>query len=402
MSKEKDIDRVFDENIELKDNAMLKKRPELFYEWDFEKNDELGLDVYKITFGSNKKAWWTCLDCKSNYDMLINPRINNNYNCPYCSGRRVNKTNSLASLNPELASQWHPTRNGDLTPHDVTGGSNKKVWWLGECGHEWEAIINSRTSGENNCPYCSNRRVLRGFNDMWTTNPELASILLNPEDGYRYTKMSSIPLDWKCPYCSTEIKRKYINTIDEGLNICPKCDDKRSFGERMLFSLLSHFKVEFLYDRTLKWSQGKRYDFYLPSYKCIIEVHGQQHYREKTGDYKKGGRTLEEEQENDKFKEWLAKENGIDKYIVIDARKSDYELILKSILSSELANILDIPKEEMSQFGFNTNSSRIRDIWRMWDEGKYSVKEISAIIKMDRSNVSKYLKLGRDLKTCSY
>lgn len=77
--------RTFDESIELADNAMLKRRPELFNEWDFEKNDELGLDAYEVTFGSKKIAWWNCLDCSSSYDTPVIYRARGS-NCPYCRG----------------------------------------------------------------------------------------------------------------------------------------------------------------------------------------------------------------------------------------------------------------------------------------------------------------------------
>ncbi len=50
----------------------------------------------------------------------------------------------MATLYPELAKQWHPTKNKDLTPYDVTPGSHKKVWWQDYRGYEWEAIIRSR------------------------------------------------------------------------------------------------------------------------------------------------------------------------------------------------------------------------------------------------------------------
>lgn len=119
---------------ELKDNAMLKHSPQLFDEWDFEKNK--AIDIYSVTKSSAKKVWWICPDCNSEYDMPVEKRTTRKQNCPYCSGVRVNHTNSLASLNPNLASQWHPTKNGKLTPHDKTRSSHLKVWWLGSCGHE--------------------------------------------------------------------------------------------------------------------------------------------------------------------------------------------------------------------------------------------------------------------------
>lgn len=80
---------------------------------------------------------------------------------------------SFALTHPNLATQWHPTLNGDLIPEMVTPGSGKKVWWLGECGHEWDAIIAGRSGKRLGCPYCSGHRVLAGFNDLATINPEI-------------------------------------------------------------------------------------------------------------------------------------------------------------------------------------------------------------------------------------
>lgn len=64
---------------------------------------------------------------------------------------------SLAETHPEVAKQWHPTKNGNLTPNDITRGSNKEVWWKCEKGddHEWKSIIGNRTIHHQNCPFCS-------------------------------------------------------------------------------------------------------------------------------------------------------------------------------------------------------------------------------------------------------
>ena len=66
----------------------------------------------------------------------------------------ISKENNLAYLNPELAKEWHPYKNGDIKPSDVTIGSGQKAWWVGKCGHEWEAVINKRVGGTG-CPICS-------------------------------------------------------------------------------------------------------------------------------------------------------------------------------------------------------------------------------------------------------
>ena len=81
-------------------------------------------------------------------------RVNLGAGCPYCSGHRVTDDNRLSIRVPELARQWHPTKNGELTPHDVSYGSALKAWWICEREHEWEARINSRYEG-NQCRSCT-------------------------------------------------------------------------------------------------------------------------------------------------------------------------------------------------------------------------------------------------------
>ena len=55
--------------------------------------------------------------------------------------------NSLAEVHPELVSEWSE-KNLPLTPDDITFGSNKKVWWRGACGHEWQTSVKARSNGE--------------------------------------------------------------------------------------------------------------------------------------------------------------------------------------------------------------------------------------------------------------
>lgn len=82
-------------------------------------------------------------------------------------------TTSLEQLEPGIAQEWHPSKNGLLTPADVKPKSNKKAWWLGACGHEWDSKVYSRVSHPK-CPVCLFKRVQRGVNDLETLNPEIA------------------------------------------------------------------------------------------------------------------------------------------------------------------------------------------------------------------------------------
>ena len=142
----------------------------LMKEWNWSRDNELGLNPEELYCDSHKKVWWAC-DNGHEWEAAVYKR-NDGYNCPYCSNRKVLVGyNDLVTTNPELAKQWHPTKNGGLTPQDVTASSNKSVWWICDEGHEWKATVKDRKNGIG-CPYCSGKKVLSGYNDLVTANPE--------------------------------------------------------------------------------------------------------------------------------------------------------------------------------------------------------------------------------------
>lgn len=154
-------------------NDLSTIKPNIAKEWHPFKNGLL--TPKEVTVGSNKKVWWQCEEGHE-WEAVVETRAIRGYTCPYCSGRHaISGVNDLLTINPELAQEWHPTKNGMLTPQDVLAGSAKKVWWLGTCGHEWESIIANRSAKDASCPYCSGHKKLAGFNDLSTTHPEIAS-----------------------------------------------------------------------------------------------------------------------------------------------------------------------------------------------------------------------------------
>lgn len=153
-----------------KENSFAYKYPELTKQWNYEKNGLL--DPTMVSYASNKKVWWICPKGHE-YVSSIN-HIASGRGCPYCSGKRVLKGfNDLQTRNPSLAKEWHPVKNGNLTPSEIMPNSMQKVWWMCSKGHEWEETVNNRNRGRN-CPYCSGHRVLKGFNDLQTTHPMIA------------------------------------------------------------------------------------------------------------------------------------------------------------------------------------------------------------------------------------
>jgi len=143
-----------------KDNNLRVKHPDVAKEWHRTKNGKR--KPSEFISGSKKKVWWKCTKVDDHeWEATITNRTHGS-GCPFCARRKSSKDNCLADLNPDLAKQWHPTKNGDLKPTHVTCGSAKKVWW--KCpedkDHEWEAKISVRNRGAG-CQYCSGRKSLK-------------------------------------------------------------------------------------------------------------------------------------------------------------------------------------------------------------------------------------------------
>ena len=217
-----------------KEKHYLTENTKLMAEWDWEKNEK-SPDQY--TLGSGQKVWWKC-KTGHEWQAIIANRARGG-SCPYCSGRCVTYgKNDLLTTYPKIAKEWHPTKNGELNPSQVGPKSNKKVWWLCNNGHEWQATIENRTDGKG-CPYCSGRLVVSGINDLQTKNKELADEW-NYEKNYPITPDKVMPGNnkkywWTCKKCGF-IWKASINSRSRGAG-CPKCAKRfhSSFPEQAIY-----------------------------------------------------------------------------------------------------------------------------------------------------------------------
>ena len=205
-------------------NDLETVNPELAREWHPTKNGDLKPNG--ITANNSNKVWWKC-KYGHDWEATVESR-NKGAGCPYCAGQRaIAGVNDLETLFPEIAKEWHPKKNGALKPCDVMPKTMKHVWWLGKCGHEWEASVLRRTAGDR-CPYCSGRRVLKGFNDLATVRPDIASEWndsknqdLKPNE---VTSHSGKKVWWKCSK-----GHEWLATISNRVNGtgCPYCSGKK-------------------------------------------------------------------------------------------------------------------------------------------------------------------------------
>ena len=139
----------------------------------------------------------------------------------------ANKPNLLTEF-PEIAKEWDYEKNNTLTPQEVSQKSHKKVWWKCEKGHSYMQSPNNRTHQNCGCPYCSNKKVLSGYNDLATTCPEIAKEWnydkngsLTPQD---VTKGSETKVWWKC-----EKGHSYIQRLPDKIRRgkCPICSGRK-------------------------------------------------------------------------------------------------------------------------------------------------------------------------------
>lgn len=128
--------------------------PAIAQQWHFEKNGKLKPENYHG--GSSKSVWWRC-DKGKDHEWKTEIRVRTlGSNCPICINKKIVQSNCLQTTHPKLANEFHPDKNGNITPNNVGSGSNKKTWWICKHNstHEWKTVITARAIYKTGCPYC--------------------------------------------------------------------------------------------------------------------------------------------------------------------------------------------------------------------------------------------------------
>ena len=207
--------------------------PEILKEWDYEANEDLTPQMVTAGSSTDDINWICTLGHK--YKAKICHRLKGNgQNCPYCSRHKVLQGfNDLATLYPDIAAEWDYEKNKGLKnkrgedcslPTLVTPGSCavKPFWICKKYHHSWQQLVHVRVAG-NNCPYCSGQKVLKGFNDLATTNPELLGLWDYENNTLKPTEVmhgSEKVVFWKCDKGHSWKSR--INNVVHG-NRCGVC-----------------------------------------------------------------------------------------------------------------------------------------------------------------------------------
>lgn len=172
-------------------------------------------DATTVSKGSAKKVRWKC---KLEHEFLKSPSNikGDDPGCPICHGVVVQVGfNDLKSQFPKIASELQ-----DVNPESITFGSSKLLEWRCNLGHHWKARVGSRTFYNSSCPYCSETKILSGFNDLKTLFPEIASEIVGT-DPTKYGRSSKTKVEWEC-----KRQHRYISSISDRTlkgSGCPYC-----------------------------------------------------------------------------------------------------------------------------------------------------------------------------------
>jgi len=261
----------------------------------------------------NIKLLWRCLK-ESCGDLFYASwtQIYAGKGCGVCHGKQIGLSNCLAYRNPELSKEWYPTKNGKITPFDVTYSSGKEFYW--QCKnnkeHVWKANISSRN--RNGCPYCSGRLGTKEYN-LLVVYPNVCKSwdygknINNPEF---YTPKSGQSVWWICEECGYKWKNEIRNMVNS--RGCPECN--MSKGEQVIKNWLKLHSICYIYQKEFEGLVGLKgmplsYDFYLPNeYNLLIEYQGEFH---DGGGKEYTKANLEYQQEHDRRKREYAENNNI-------------------------------------------------------------------------------------------
>jgi len=345
-------------------NSLANKNPLLASEWHPIRNGKLTAE--DVTPGSDKKVWWKCDKGDDHeWEAIIKDR-NKGSGCAICANYKTVFSNSLGHLHPNLAKEWHPTKNGKKTIYNTNPGTHSKVWWKCDKGddHEWQAVVKSRTNNDRGCPICDGKKVVKS-NSLAIKSPTLAKewhpTLNGSKTPHDYTELSGKKIWWKC---DKGPDHEWVSTIANRTNGngCPFCDLTPQSRQELIitFELLTIFKG--INPKGFKTRvNGKLWsiDTFIPSLNVGIEFDGAYWHKDKA--------------QLDKVKTEQIEETGLN---LIRVRQKPLERLFEDDVMAE--NKFD---------GKQITNDILKQIVK--DDGKYTYK----LNKRTLDKIDKYLKL---------
>jgi len=306
----------------MREKKYLVENTEIMEDWDYEKNKVIGLDPNIIVCGSHKKAYWKCKIHGESFYQTIRDRVRGQLACKKCYKERENKTlftkyikdkKVVAETHPHLVDEWIECENPFITPYNCLSGSSKKVLWkCKKCNGTYYAVISNRCRVGSSCPYCAGQKVLVGFNDLLTLDPQLCEEWSNKNvlSPSQVTIGSNKKVYWKCKVGHED----YFMSIKQKRNGqgCPVCamQSQTSFPEQAIY-----YYIKSIFPDTInRYIMDEKYeiDIYIPSKKIGIEYNGYYSHKKK--------------QDKDIAKKQFMENNGINLIVIKEFKFSEEQI----------------------------------------------------------------------------
>lgn len=384
---------------ELDKEKINKNMPQFEYVYTYNLGDILKDNNKELKNKYKRYVRVKCKYCGLESDKIIN----STYGCKYCCNKYENSFayHIEQELKQPLDKYWNYKYN-TLNPYYIYKNSHEKVY-LNCQNKNWHIYKISPMNFVNGkrCGYCNSKGNgdSNYFDSLGFLYNEIAKMIANDKrnnidilDTYKISCSSNKKYYIKCKDCGYESDKQIsINHLTQRGFRCQYCKDGKPITEKFMINILNMNKINFkteLNHSDFNWIVDKRrYDIFLPDFNWIIEIHGLQHYNSKISwnTYKSI-----DQKEIDKFKENLAKKNGINEYIILDFRKTEYEYMVKSLKESKLNNILDL-NENITKTAFkNALKSNTIIAYKLFNQG-LSKDQIAKKLNLSRKTINDYL-----------
>lgn len=292
--------------------------------------------------------------------------------------------------------------HNDIIAIDKYAGMHTKIRFQCKKEHIWLAEPDNVLRGSG-CPYCNDKAVLIGYNDIWTTRPDIARLFVDPEDGYKYTKSAHNKVNFRCPKCGKILNKRINDVYNCGLS-CSRCSDGVSYPNKFARALLDQLPVvNHIHEYHPDWLKPYFYDNYFEynNKKYVLEMDGGLgHGKKRFGSKDKDTKGLE----IDVYKDTLAIQQDI-QVIRVDCdykMQERFEYIKNNLLSSYLGVIFDLSSINWHLCDQISQESLVKKACDLYSSGIKNFNEIASILRVDKTTVHRYIKNGTRIGWCDY
>lgn len=304
--------------------------------------------------------------------------------------RGKNKTND------EFQAELKEKCPGIHTDDKYINSSTPLIFYC-DYGHQWPSTPTNILHMHSRCPCCAGQRVVVGETDLWTKRPDIASLLVNSQEGFLYTEFSHKKLKFRCPNCGCEFEQDLNHVSRRGIS-CPNCSDGMSFPNKFMRNILLCTGVKFEQEYNPDWIKPKRYDFYFEfnENQYIIEMDGGLGH----GHDPQGSIWFDKDKSRatDEYKDNMAKIHNIE--VIRINCDYNYDIvaikIFDNIINSKLSDIFDLSKIDARDCELKAQKSIFKEVCDLFNAG-FPIDKIANKLQLSIGYVKKMIKKGKCL-----